>query len=193
MAGHRTMEHAPPRGSERSSRRMEKPESRTEERRVTRSEPGFLTSAYPLTVMRRFVEDVDRMFETFGLPRGLSSFDPARAWSSGGSLWPQVETFERDGQFIVRADLPGMKKDDVRVQVESDSVTIEGERRHEREEKDRSGGHFSERSYGRFHRTIPLPDYVKADEAKARFHDGVLEVTMPSTSPPKRRRNIEIH
>lgn len=194
MADHRTMEetrerkHAP-----RASGSEDRP-SRTEESLGKRQSPYAMTESTPLGVMRRFIEDVDRMFEPFGGSGRWSRFGLGRALWGGMSMWPQVETFERDGQFVVRADLPGLKKEDVRVHLENDALTIEGERRHEHEEKGESG-YFSERSYGTFHRTIPLPEGIKTDQAKASFRDGVLEVTMPSSaeSRPKRGRNIEIH
>jgi HSP20 family protein len=105
---------------------------------------------------------------------------------------PAVEIFEKGGQFVVRSELPGLRKEDVNVEIEEDTVTIRGERKQESEEKKK---HFfrSERSYGSFYRVIPLPEGVRTDHAKATFKDGVLEVTMPA--PPvleKRVRHVEI-
>jgi HSP20 family protein len=87
--------------------------------------------------------------------------------------------FERDGELVLRADLPGLSKDDVKVELADNAVTIEGERRAEHEEK-HEGFYRSERSYGKFHRRMPLPQGVNTEDAKASFHDGVLEVTMPA-------------
>jgi HSP20 family molecular chaperone IbpA len=108
-------------------------------------------------------------------------------------LWtPQIETFLQGDQFVVRADLPGMKKDDVKIEVADDSVTIEGERKEEHKEE-REGYYRSERSYGSFCRVVPLPEGAIPESAKASFNNGVLEVTIQA--PPRevsRRRRVEI-
>ena len=116
-------------------------------------------------------------WEPFGLTtRGTWPFQPAR--QGAGGLWsPQIETFQRGSEFVVRTDLPGLKKDDVKVDITDDSLTIEGERREEHEE-DREGYYRSERSYGSFCRVIPLPDGAITDSAKANFNNGVLEIVM---------------
>jgi HSP20 family protein len=93
---------------------------------------------------------------------------------------------------VLRADLPGLAKEDVEVEVNEDSVTIRGERRHEREEE-REGVYRSERSYGSFSRVVPLPEGTITDSAKATFRDGVLEVVMQAPGREvKRGRRIEI-
>jgi HSP20 family molecular chaperone IbpA len=119
---------------------------------------------------------------------------PARtAGRASTSLWaPQLETFQRGDQFVVRADLPGLKKEDVNIEVTDDVLTIQGERRDEREE-DREGYYRSERSYGSFYRVVPLPEGAISESAKAAFKDGVLEITVQA--PPhevSRRRRLEI-
>lgn len=109
-----------------------------------------------------------------------------RMWS------PQVETLQNGDQYVVRVDLPGLKREDVTVEVGDDQLIIQGERRHEREE-DREGYYRSERSYGSFYRAVQLPEGAIADTAAADFRDGVLEVTI--TAPPRevsRGRRIEI-
>lgn len=154
--------------------------------------------ATPFALMRRMAEDMDRMFESFGLGRGR--FTP-RFWSEAGersdqpelAVWaPEIEVFEREGEFVVRADLPGLKKDDVRVEVTDNALILEGERRKEQEER-REGFYRSERSYGHFSRAIPLPEGAETEDVKARFKDGVLEVKLPTPKrPEQRRRTIEI-
>ena len=103
-------------------------------------------------------------------------------------VWsPQIETFEREGQLVVRADLPGLKKDDVNVEITDDAITISGERRNEDEER-REGYYRSERSYGSFFRSIPLPEGVNAEDANATFNNGVLEITMQAVKETNRGR-----
>jgi HSP20 family protein len=105
----------------------------------------------PFSYMRRFSEDMDRLFEDFGFgSRGLTSgFGRGLMSDIGGferGLWsPQIETFEREGQLVIRADLPGLSKDDVNVELSDDAITISGERRNENEET-REGYYRSLRS-----------------------------------------------
>jgi HSP20 family protein len=104
---------------------------------------------------------------------------------------PQVDIFERDGKLVLHADLPGMTKDDVTVEVTDDAVVIQGERKYEHEEN-QEGVYRSERSYGRFYRQIPLPEGVKTENATANFKNGVLEVTLDAPQTAKNRKRIEI-
>jgi HSP20 family protein len=135
----------------------------------------------PFAFMKRFGEEMDRMFEDFGFGRGWLA--PVFKGDLGEGLWsPQIEMLERDGQLIVRADLPGLTKDDVKVELSNDAITIEGERKGEREEKG-EGYYRSERSYGKFYRRLPVPEGVDVKDANATFRNGVLEISM---SAPKR-------
>jgi HSP20 family protein len=152
--------------------------------------------ATPFTFMRRFSEEMDRLFEDFGLGRGLLAPGLERSLDHLGSLasdaWvPQVEVMERDNQLVVRADLPGMSKEDIKVDLEDDSLVIRGERKSEREE-DEEGYYRSERSYGSFYRRIPLPSGVNTEEADADFRNGVLEITMPAPKRAEGKRNRQI-
>ncbi len=148
----------------------------------------------PFSFMRRFSEEMDRLFEDFGLGRGLLS--PFTA-SGGGRIspaefgrrmWnPPIEMFTRGDQLVVRAELPGMSKEDVRVECTDEDIVIQGERRQEHKEE-REGTYHSERTYGRFYRTIPLPEGVSAEGAKATFKDGILEITMKAPEKIKSRQ-----
>ena len=148
--------------------------------------PREFFSSSPFELMRRFSEEMDRAFEGWGLSRG---------WGFGGgetTVWsPAVEVFERDNNMVVRIDLPGMSKDDVKVEMTDDGLVIHGERKREHEEKG-EGWYRSERSYGQFYRLIPLPDGTNADQAKAKFENGVLEVSVPVPESQRRRRSIPI-
>ena len=163
---------------------------------ISRSERALSTGT-PFAFMRRFSEEMDRLFEDFGFGRGWLAPGFERGLDRLESLaegpWaPQVEVIERDNRLIVRADLPGMTKDDVKVDLDDNSLVIRGERKTEHEE-DEEGYYRSERSYGSFYRRIPLPSGVKAEEASADFRNGVLEITTPATKRnDAERRQLEI-
>src|SRR5438876_1848610 len=143
--------------------------------------PEDLFSMSPFTLMRRFTEDMDRMFT------GVGRFGGREA-----GLWaPPVEVRESEGNLVISAELPGLNKEDVKVEVNQDAVVIQGERKREWEEE-RGGVHRSERSYGSFYREIPLPEGAKSDQAKAQFNNGVLEVTVPVPESKRQSRQITI-
>ena len=148
-------------------------------------------AATPITVMRKFSEELDRLFEDFG-GRGWLTPMLDKAQLPEGPWSPQVEIFERDNELVLRADLPGLTKDDVNVEIANDGITIEGERRHEHKEK--GEGYFrSERSYGKFYRRVPMPEGAKAEDANAIFSNGVLEITLPvARQEERKRRRLEI-
>ena len=150
-------------------------------------------------IVDRFADEMDRLLADFGFGRsrfpaaGASGFlSPWRGASEWTAWAPELEVFQRNNEVVVRADLPGLKKEDVTVDVTEDSITIAGERRQEQEE-DRAGLYRSERSYGSFRRVLPLPPGAIGDQAKASFKNGVLEITMPA--PPEqvtRGRRLDI-
>lgn len=163
--------------------------------RRQQSAPSLWASGSPFTFMRRFSEEMDRLFEDFGFGRGLLAPSFGRELDRFGEQFnwsPQVEVIEREGQLIVRADLPGMTKDDINVDITDDALIIRGERRNEREENE-EGYYRTERSYGSFYRSIPLPEGVNAEAASATFRNGVLEITMPAPERAgQQRRQLEI-
>jgi HSP20 family protein len=167
---------------------------------IARRDP-FLALGNPFRMYQQFADEMDRVFDDFGFGRRWLTPRLGRRWlpssfrDEGGEweAWtPTIDVFQRDNELVVRADLPGLKKDDVTVDVTEDSITIRGERKREHEEK-REGVYRSERSYGSFARVIPLPEGTITDQAKAGFENGVLEITMPA--PPEqvtRGRRLEI-
>ncbi len=107
-------------------------------------------------------------------------------------MWaPAVDVSEREGKLMVHADLPGLQKEDVKVECTDDALIIQGERRHEHEEED-GGYRRSERRYGSFYRTIPLPEGAQTDQAHAEFRNGVLEVSVPIPTKQRSSRQIPI-
>lgn len=150
----------------------------------------------PFTVMQRLMGDMERFFEDFGLgggllPQHIAMPDVRRGSTFEFTWWPQVDVVESEGKLLVRADLPGLKKEDLRISVEDDALVLEGERKFENEGK-QSGVYRSERSYGKFRRVILLPDGVDPESAKAQFTDGVLEVSIEVPARESRSRRIEI-
>lgn len=138
----------------------------------------------PFAFMRRMTDELDR---AFGLgPEFELPVPYPRMWS------PQIEVLERDNKFFVLVDLPGLKKENVKIEVTHDELTIEGERKLEKNEE-KQGFYRSERVYGNFYRRIALPEHVKAEDAVAIFKNGVLEIEMPSIPVPEvRKRTLEI-
>lgn len=136
----------------------------------------------PFLPIQRLQQQIDRLF---GHPLG--------GWLSeaGESLFedwvPAINVHEDKNNFVIKAELPGMKKEDFEVYMTADVLNIAGERKAETEEKT-SEMYRSERYFGRFHRAIPLPVPVKADAMQARYKDGVLTVTCPKTEDSKRKQ-----
>jgi HSP20 family protein len=138
-------------------------------------------------------DDMDRMFhQFFGRPFGLMRW-PKMFWPEElDSGFPSVDIFEDDKNVTVKAEMPGVKKEDLDVNVTEEAITISGEKK--KEEKVHEKNYYRyERSYGSFRRTLPLPAGVQSDKAKAKFKDGVLEIKVPkSPAAIKKERKIAI-
>lgn len=165
---------------------MLKPETKTE-KLVPRDPFDRRFFGQDLPLMRKFSHEMDRLFDEFGFKprffdRPMTEFD----WS------PDLEVLERDGRFVVKADLPGLKKEDVKVNVQEGMLVIEGERKQEVEEK-KEGLYRTERTYGSFYRSLPLPEGAKLDKITANFKDGVLEVAMPIEKAEKAAKAIPVN
>jgi HSP20 family protein len=170
-----------------------------EEQHLTRRNP-LTRIRSPFDMFERVANEMDRVFEDVGLGRGWLAPRIGRSWLRsplrGETDWdawsPDIEVFHRNSELVVRADLPGLTKDDVKVDVTENGITIQGERKREHEEE-REGVYRSECSYGSFRRVISLPEGAITDQAKATFKDGVLEITMPAPPEQVRRgRRLEI-
>ena len=139
--------------------------------------PGTLTRWEPFAELGELRSRFDRMFEDF--------FDGhERQWT------PAIDVERKNGNLVVRADVPGIKPEEVKIEVENDILTVSGEHEERKEEKDK---HFlrRERRYGSFSRSMALPTSVDAKKIKATTHDGVVEVTIPLPSEPKQTK-VEI-
>jgi HSP20 family protein len=168
-----------------------------EDRKTGKMEVALKTpeTGNPFQMMRRFTRDMERLFEDFGgfnFPNFFQTdFAPFRMELDNGAWMPQIEVLQNNGQFKVRADLPGVTKDDVKVEVTDELLTISGERKEEKEEK-QEGFYRSERSYGSFYRQIPLPEGATTENATATFQNGVLEITIPALKVAAPTRKLEI-
>ena len=124
--------------------------------------------------------DVDRLFDAF--------FQGRPANGSAGRAWtPAMDLVETEDELVLRADLPGMKEDDVEVEIKDGVLTVSGERRSEHEDKN-EGYYRVERSFGSFSRSLSLPDGIDPDQVNANFEDGVLEVHVPKPAETKPHR-----
>ncbi len=133
------------------------------------------------TLFRRtFPEVAGEGAATLSLPSGRAAGSAlAPAGSFTGRTWfPAVDSFEREGNYVVRMELPGVAPGDVNVSVTGDHLQISGEKKSSREVDERNV-HFSESRYGRFERSFRLPEGVKGDDIRARYENGVLELTIP--------------
>lgn len=141
----------------------------------------------PLLELDRFFDEMwtDRFDRLFRLPSLLRFEDrPLVGWR------PALDIEETDNEFIVRMDLPGMNKKDIHVSVDNNVLTIRGERRREREDKDRNY-YCAERFYGQFQRSFTLPTDIDENKIHAEYKDGVLTITLPKTEEA-RARVVEI-
>lgn len=137
-------------------------------------------------LMRQMTSALDRMFDERFFPVFRPVATELDRWM------PEIEVFEQDNRLVTRIDLPGMKKEDVKVEVTDGHLAISGERKMEKTEtKDRV--YRSERQYGSFYRTVPLPEGVKLEDVKATFADGTLDVSVPLPAAPSSKvRTVKI-
>jgi HSP20 family protein len=136
----------------------------------------------PFAMMQQLSEEMDQLFDSFFYGQAQLQ-----------NLWaPEVEMSEEGNQLRICVDLPGISKDNVKVDIHEGMLTVQGERREERTEGGQQQGfRRSERRYGSFYRSIALPEAADAEQAQASMKDGVLEITIPLT-PAKQARRLEI-
>jgi HSP20 family protein len=148
-----------------------------ESKGLVKAEPARPVS--PFEAMERRFEDLFRRpFHLMGSPwwHGLKMAEDEIA--------PSVDIFEEGGDIVVKAELPGMKKEDIGVNVTDQMITISGEKKKE-EKVEKKDYYRFERSFGSFVRTFSLPSEVLTDQAKAKFKEGILEVRIPKTEKAK--------
>jgi len=133
--------------------------------------------------------EMERYFDKF-FRHPFSMMTPSfafRDFPKLGEISPNVDIFEEGNDLVVKAELPGIEKDDLNVTITENRITISGEKKQE-EKVEKKNYHRVERSYGSFTRSFRLPDNVKGDASKASFKDGVLEIRVPKTKEAKQKK-----
>ncbi len=133
----------------------------------------------PSRELEEMSDRLNRMFNRQALPQAN-----AKETMTVADWVPSVDVSETDGEYQIKAEIPDVKKEDVKVTVEDGVLTIQGERKHEKEEKGKKY-HRVERSYGSFVRSFTLPDLVDEAKVKAEFKDGVLNLQLPKSEKAK--------
>lgn len=129
---------------------------------------------------RTLRDEMDRLFDSF--------FGMTPAPSERGAVWsPAVNVREDDNNFYIEAELPGMSKEDIDLEIEQNSLVIKGDRKFEKKEEGENY-HFVERSYGSFYRSFTLPSNVNGEAISAEYKDGVLQVTVPKKEEVKPKK-----
>lgn len=147
----------------------------------------------PASILRRAQRDMDRLFHSFfgSSPFRWAEWAAPLEMSGDNGYWPEIEVQHSGNKLVVEADVPGLKKEDVKVEVRDNQLWISGERRTESEH--REGQYFrSERSYGSFCRAIPLPDGAKAETASASFDNGVLKIEIEAPTAQRHTHRVEV-
>jgi HSP20 family protein len=157
------------------------------EKETTRT-PEVVSKGKPLGPVTYLEHEMERMFRDFfgrpfpgmGLPRWF------HAAEGFGIEKPAIEVYEEKDDVVVKAELPGLKREDLELNISDNLLTLKGDKKKEEEVKEK-GYYYSERSYGSFTRTVEIPKEVQAEKAKAVFKDGVLEIRLPKTEEAKRK------
>lgn len=154
---------------------------------MAEKESQILSSKTPLQIISRLENSVDRMLESFrhGSPMNLLRLeswlrDPLSSFQA-----PAVDVFENEDHVVVKAEVPGVDKEDLDVNLSGSTLTIKGEKKEDQTKKE--SYYYRERSHGSFIRIVQLPAEVKAKLATASFKDGVLEIRLPKTEEAKKK------
>lgn len=151
---------------------------------LVRTEPGRafrgLRSWEPFRELRTVHDEMDRLFASLWPKTEEREAHTNQAWT------PAIDVYEEKTQYVIKAELPGVKREDVTLSLEDDVLTIKGERHYEQEEK-QEGFLRVESAYGAFQRALQLPQSVKADAVNAEFKDGILRITLPKVDQTKTR------
>lgn len=136
----------------------------------------------PLSRLSQLESEFERLFD-LRLPR-MRGFQ--QAGGGLGGFVPRLDVYEHNGSLIAKAELPGVKKEEVDISIEGGNLVIQGERKQESEVKEENY-YRMERSSGSFYRSLPIPEGIQADQVEASFTDGVLEIRMPVPQPAEQK------
>ncbi len=150
---------------------------------LVRWSPAQDLAAFPSDVLN-IQREINRMFNSFFRRETEDESLATTAWN------PAVDIAEHDDEYVVRVELPGVAKDDVKVVIQENMLAIRGEKKQEKDTKG-SNYHRVERSYGTFQRSFSLPSNVKGDKIDASFKDGVLNIVLPKAEEAK-RKEVEV-
>ncbi len=160
--------------------------AKNESKDVAKIEPAHAMSPFE-EMEKKFEEFFRRPFSMFG-----PSWLPSVKFPESGMVSPDIDIFEDGSDVVVKAEMPGMKKEDIEVNLTDEMVTVSGEKKKE-EKVEKNDYYRVERSYGSFRRSFRLPKEVQSDKAKASFKDGVLEIRVPKTEEAiKKEKKITI-
>ncbi len=134
------------------------------------------------TLARRWGDDFDSLFENFLRPRGMAE----ETVSEG--LAPRLDVVEHDNEFVLQAEMPGIKKDDIEITLENGVLTISGESRSEKEEREGERVIRQERRYGKYVRSLRLGKEIDEKNVKASYKDGILELVLPKSEEVKPKK-----
>ncbi len=189
------------------------PAKKTAAKKVARKTPVKKAPAakgaeatHPLVSLR---DEMDRLFERFAkdwpfagdwpdmspVLRSFGDLEPFKGWPQwwgAGGAAPKVDFHETDKAYEVSAELPGMDEKDVEVVLQDNLLTLKGEKKEERKDKEKGDYHITERRYGSFRRSFTVPPGVDAAKVKAKFSKGVLSVTLPKTKKARLGRKVSV-
>jgi HSP20 family protein len=146
---------------------------------------------HPVDYLRR---QIDRLFEEFPSRRGVPDFEPFDRFIGAWATMPAVDIVEKDKDYEITAELPGLDNKNVEVKLSNGTLSISGEKKEEEEKEEKKEGYYhSEHRFGSFKRAFRVPEGVDADKIEASFEKGVLKVRLPKTlEAQKAQRTIEI-
>lgn len=133
------------------------------------------------------LNDMDRIFDDFR-SEWESILATPRSFATEMTRQPLVNLVDNGKEYLVSAELPGIKKEDLKIEVTRDNLEISGETRFEENEEDKEAGFIrKERRYSKFYRTLPLPENVLTEKVEAELEDGILTVKLPKATPPEKK------
>jgi|GEM_PF-145339 len=139
---------------------------------------------HPFRALRAMQNQMDRWFDQIMEP-GFSDFESDLSSSAGAGFTPTCDIEESDQEYMLNFDLPGVKKEDIKVNLRDNVLTVSGERNESHDEKKKKGAYRSERFFGSFQRSFTLPSSIKADQVEANYADGVLSLRIPKPEEAK--------